>query len=301
MNKLGIIIINYNSPDDTLACIQSVEKNAKDLDPTLLVFDNSESYPLKKSQFSKINLDIHFSKNSKNLGFAGAVNQGLKILVEEEFDYFFLLNNDVVLVDDSLHRMVDCLNNEVSVNIIGGINYFFKQPDKIWQAGFKNNWMSGSVSQIIPKQSYQGVDYVPGSTLLGRMEVVNKIGCFDEQFFHYFEENDFCVRVEKSGGKVVVLSGTRFLHKADGRDRKDSPFIFYYMTRNQLFFITKHRSVLQRIIPFVWLHFYNLLRAVKFDMITEKYVRFTFLKTYFKAISDFWRGNKAQNKNLFPQ
>lgn len=297
MNKLGIIIINYNSPEDTLACIHSVEKYAKDLHPLLLVYDNSEINPLSRSQLSIFNLDIRFFRNSNNLGFAGAVNQGLKTLKEGGFAYFFLLNNDVLLVDKSLERMVECLDNEHSISIVGGINYFMNQPEIIWQSGCHNNWLTGSVKSITPSQSFTKVDYVPGSTFLGRMELVGKIGYFDEQFFHYFEENDYCQRTRKIGGEIAILAKTRFLHKVDGRDRKDSPFIFYYMTRNQLLFLRKHRSFLNRLFPFIWLHGYNFLRSLKYD-IKNQNTGIIFLRTYYYAIIDFWKGRSGKSNYI---
>lgn len=300
MSKIGIIIINYNAPDDTLACIQSVEKYAGKLNPTLLIYDNSDLTLFEPTVLSGCNLDFRYHKNKTNNGFSGAVNQGLKVLKEEGFTYFFLLNNDVLLVDYSLRKMLACLEQNASISIVGGINYYFNKPNQIWQSGFKNNWLTGSVKQLTPSESFFKVDYVPGSTLLGRIELVGRVGYFDEQFFHYFEENDYCYRTAKAGGEVVVLSDTRFLHKADGRDRKDSPFIFYYMTRNQLLFLSKHRNFLRLIIPTIYLHLYNLMRALKYDIISEKWSRFVFLRVYIKATRDFWIGKRGQNKDAFP-
>ncbi len=297
MTKLAIIIINYNSPEDTLACLRSVEWFAPELNPTILLYDNSDEFPLTAAQLDDFEMPIKFQQNSLNLGFAGAVNQGLKYLLEKDFTHFFLLNNDVLLVDDSLHQMLHYLEMHPTVKIVGGINYFENAPDKVWQAGFITRWCTGKVSPVIPVERVEEVDYVPGSTLLADVSLVQEIGLFDERFFHYFEEYDFCVRA-RSVSRVMVLPNTRFIHKVENRDRKDSPFVFYYMTRNQLLFARKHRAWWKRIFSTVYLLLYDFLRAIKFEALQQSFPRFTFINTYFKAVWHFVIGKTGPYPNI---
>lgn len=300
MYKLAIIIINYNSPEDTLECLWSLEKFALDMQPLVLLYDNSDLNPLNSDQLSDFHLNIIFKRNGKNMGFAGAVNEGLAYLQHRDFTHFFLLNNDVVLVDDSLRKMMKFMQENGEVQIAGGVNYYYEQTDKIWQAGFNNKWCTGGVEHVVPQKNAMQVDYVPGSTLLAKVSLISKVGFLDEQFFHYFEENDFCLRAAKIG-KVMVLGETRFLHKADNRDRKDSPFIFYYMTRNYLLFLKKHRVLGKRVFSSFYFLVYNFFRAIKYDVIGKERTAFTFFSSYNTAIWHYFIGKKGQYANLKPQ
>lgn len=297
MYKLAIIIINYNSPKDTLACLQSVEKFALDMQPHILLYDNSDKKPINEGQLAQLKLNIKFQQNVDNIGFSGAVNQALMFLRDSDYTHFFLLNNDVVLVDNSLHKMMHYLKKNQKVQIVGGVNYYYNNPEKVWQAGFRNNWCTGNVTHIPPEKDAAEVDYVPGSTLLGKISLIRKIGLMDEQFFHYFEENDYCMRAAPIG-KVMVLGGTRFLHKVDKRDRKDSPFVFYYMTRNYLLFIKKHRAPGKRVLSTIYFLIYNFFRAVKYDIIGMEQPAFTFMRIYQKAIWHYYKGIKGKYNTI---
>lgn len=284
MFNLGIVIINYEANEDTLACLHSLEAFGLDLNPVVILIDNSETHFFDSQTISNFKLHIHFYKNKTNIGFASAVNQGLEMLEATEADCFLLLNNDILLVDDSLQRMLTFLQLHPKVGVVGGINYFDKQPELLWQAGFKNKWMGGA-AKIIPVSEYERVDYVPGSVFMGRMDLLQQIGFFDENYFMYFEENDFCKRVGAVSREVAILNNTRFLHKADGRDRKDSPFLFYYMSRNEVYFMQKHHTFIQKIIAIPYLCFYNALRALYYEIVnSQKSYRGLFIKSYFYAL-----------------
>ena len=101
--SVAIILVNWNSYDFSVNCINSLNKcnytNFK-----IILVDNGS----KDSSIDKLSLqfkDIHFIKNKSNLGFTGANNIGISKALKDNFDYVMLLNNDTLVKKDFLLEM----------------------------------------------------------------------------------------------------------------------------------------------------------------------------------------------------
>lgn len=246
MCTIAIIIINYNGTQDTLECLASLNKwlpNAKDIHFEVALLDNHSSEAFPVEQISQGGIRIHFYQSDENLGFAGGNNLAIRLISKDisPIDYYFLLNNDTVLVDDSLVRLVSATENS-DYGITGIVNYFYDQPEECWQAGslVRPRCLSGKEVRPSSKQDgrFVDVDTVPGSSLLIKKEVVDKVGLLDERFFAYYEELDWCLRAKENDFKVSFLEGTRLLHKV-GRS-SPSAFKHYLRTRNTLLLYKLH-------------------------------------------------------------
>ena len=94
MKKIITIILNWNSPSDSICCTKSILAQTTPSD--ILLVDNASSDNSVKifQKITQSNSRIRLVKNNKNLGFAGGINSGLKIAIEEQYDYIALLNPD---------------------------------------------------------------------------------------------------------------------------------------------------------------------------------------------------------------
>lgn len=246
MCTVAIIIINYNGTQDTLECLSSLNKclpDAKDIHFEVALLDNHSSEAFPVEQISQGEIKIHFYQSDDNLGFAGGNNLAMRLISKDisTIDYYFLLNNDTVLVDDSLPRLVrETRRSEYGVT--GIVNYYYSHPKECWQAGsfIRANRLSGA--EVDPRGKPDGVfievDSVPGSSLLIKKEITDKIGFLDERFFAYYEELDWCLRAKETGYRVAFLTGTKLLHKV-GRS-STSVFKHYLRTRNTLLLYSIH-------------------------------------------------------------
>lgn len=284
--SVAIVIINYNSNNDTIECLESIDKCCSSNDYTVILVDNASKEPLLEQNLSRFAVPILYIHNIENLGFAGGNNIAIKYIGEHDlkFDYVFLLNNDTVIVDNS----VECLINkmeETGVEIGGLVNYFYDNPIELWQAGshIRPSRLSGKLEIDFNRNSdsFIPVDAIPGSSMMINSHVISEIGLFDERYFAYFEEVDFCVRAKAHGFKVFFLPNTKILHKV-GRSSTSS-LKHYLRSRNTLLFYSlNYRNLM------VIAYLRVILRTIK--LIFKQKKGFSCIKPAIKGAMDFRAG-----------
>lgn len=245
--KLSVIVLNYNNPFDTQECVYSLMKSDFESYELILVdngsTDNSsEIFKELKSKFSNLIL----INNKKNLGFAGGSNDAVK---SARCDYILLLNNDTIVKKDFLAGLMKQASEHPDASIFCPKIYFYDRPDTIWFAGGYIDWKYEGAHIGYGKKDNNAYDtavscaYVTGCAMLIKKEVINKIGLFDESFFAYQEDVDFCVRARKAGYKCMYIPYPHVWHKVGLTSKKQgrmSPFIRYLGTRNKLTMVRKN-------------------------------------------------------------
>lgn len=184
----------------------------------LVVVDNGSSDKSETLPPKIIGKKIKFKliKNKKNLGFAKANNQGYKI---SKGKYLLLLNNDTKLNPDFLNKLVDKMEADLKVGVIqpkifitGKIGILDNAGSFLTKIGFLKHWgFMEKDSKEFSKETE--ILSAKGACMLVRKKLVDKIGLFDESFFSYFEESDFCWRVNLSGSKVIFFPNAAVYHK----------------------------------------------------------------------------------------
>lgn len=243
--KVDIILLNYNGYKDTIECIKSLKNiSYKNLD-IIIVDNNSTDYSEKIIlEFIKNDKNIKFIQTYKNLGFSGGNNIGIKLSLEKKSDYICLLNNDTVVEPDFLEPLIDIMEKDKSIGITSGKIMYYDEPTKIWCAG-------GYIDEIKACGYHYGRDEIdngkfdnnrevtdlPGCLQLIRAEVFEKIGLYEEKYFLYMEDTDFCYRANKAGYKLIYVSSSKIYHKvSSSTGGQNSPTHLYYMARNRLLF-----------------------------------------------------------------
>jgi hypothetical protein len=195
-------------------------------------------------------------RSNTNLGYSGGNNLGIDFALRLfKPDYVLLLNNDTVVDSRFLGELVSASESNSRIGFAGPkILYysFHGRKDVINFAGGKINLWIGGAKHILANQpdnktgeSVTEVDYVEGSCLLARVEMLNKIGLLDPSFFLFWEETDWCVRGRKAGYKCVCVQASRIWHKVGATvTSRDS---FFYNTRNMFWFMRRYATNLQLI------------------------------------------------------
>lgn len=242
---VAIVIVNFNGTEDTVECLKSIDNTISqqnDVNYEIVLVDNGSGKPITSGDICRIISKVHLVPSTKNLGFAGGNNLGLQFLNEHQifFDMVLLLNNDTVLVDDSISRLAIKLKNS-SYGIGGVVNYYYSNPEEIWQAGnmVRPTRLKGlAIKSNVDGNDFVKSDFVPGSSMMIKKEVIDEIGFLDDRFFAYFEESDMSVRAARAGYNTAFLQGTKILHKVG----KASPSVLkhYLRTRNTLLFYEKN-------------------------------------------------------------
>ena len=218
---VSIIIPNYNTKKLTLDCVDSINKTTKGVSYEVIIVDNASSDGSVK-EFAKLttgNRKIQLIKNDKNLGFAKAVNLGIKI---SKGEYILLLNSDTLVLPNSISTLIDFAKKTPNVGVVApqllnidntpqeSVTHF---PSLI--GAVMEYWLGkkGSFELYVPLEDVPiEVDAVVGAAFLIPRKVIDKVGLFDERYFMYFEDLDYCRRVVKRGMKVYYLPASKIIH-----------------------------------------------------------------------------------------
>jgi GT2 family glycosyltransferase len=300
--SICIIVLNWNSPQDTLACLDSLLKipyRAKEI----LVVDNGstdESVCIIKSSFPQVKL----LETGKNMGFVGGNNAGMTYALEEGFDYTLVLNNDTVVNPDFLERLLEVAESDDQIGAVGPkINYFSK-PDVIWSAGGIIDYRHGTTEMKGIGQTDQDqygrmpyqVDFLTGCAILVKRQTLQKIGLLDPRFFMYYEDVEWCVRMTKAGCKIQLVPESIMWHKISPEVRADSPLVYYYMTRNRLLFLKESKLGWK---PWVYTLFVDDFRTMISWTLKPRWKNRRFLRKFITmGIYDAFKGNWGKKENI---
>jgi len=223
---LSVVITHYKTPELLALCIDSIKKTAKNIPHEIIVVDSETSKKTKEFIFSR-HADINFIGFEKNVGYAKLVNAGIK---QAKGKFILILNADIIILEDAIKTMLDHMEADARVGIIGPQLLDFANniqtscfsdptPEAILaRRSFlgKLKWGKDKLKNFTigdwDRKSVREVDWVQGSAMLTRKELVDKIGLMDESFFMYFEDADWCRRFRKGGYKIVYLPSAQMAH-----------------------------------------------------------------------------------------
>jgi GT2 family glycosyltransferase len=183
---------------------------------------------------------------SENLGFTGGNNVGLRYLqTRGEPGLVWILNNDTVVESSALREMVARLVDDPKLGAIGATVFWYDQPERIQVAGGGRLSRWSGFTEVARVQSAARAraprfDFISGACLLIRLDVLRNVGLFDERYFMYSEEVDWCLRMRQAGMQLGYAPRARVWHKGEGSsvprhsDRRD-----YHTVRSALLLIHK--------------------------------------------------------------
>jgi N-acetylglucosaminyl-diphospho-decaprenol L-rhamnosyltransferase len=249
---VSIVIVNWNTRDLLRGCLTSLYDSDGDIAYETVVVDNCSSdgsAAMVRDEFPQ----VHLIESEINGGYAYANNQGLRCF---QARYYLLLNPDTVLPPDALQRMLEFMDAHPEVGIAGpklvmadgeldmACRRSFPTPENSFYKLF-------GLSRLFPNSERFGqynltyldpdevaeVDSVVGAFMMVRREVVEEVGCLDEQYFMYAEDLDWAFRAKRAGWKVYYYPEVTVLHykrqsSQQNKDRADFEFwramyIFY--------------------------------------------------------------------------
>jgi len=242
--KVEILLLNYNGLPDTIECLQSVKKIIYPNYELHLIDNCSEGDDVKilKEKYSHL-YDNLIEVKPKNLGFTGGFNLGVnKLKTGDDLDYFLLLSNDTTVKPDFLNELIKFTEANPEVGVAGPLVFYYHQKDKIYSCGGKLNTFLFSCKfyKFPHKEPKKNLNFISGCAFLIRKSLIEKIGLLDENFFTYWEETDFCLRVKKAGYSIACVPQSIIYHKVAQSNKYLSKRYIYYMVRNNLLLVKKH-------------------------------------------------------------
>ncbi|MCS7092813.1 MAG: polysaccharide biosynthesis C-terminal domain-containing protein [Patescibacteria group bacterium] len=180
------------------------------------------------------------SNEEANLGFGNGVNRGIAKALDDDCQTIIIGNPDISLKN---------LNHQ---EILKGSRFFdiwglaMRQGEKIYYGGQLDRWrLSGGLITQKPKKRFVEVDFVSGSFMIIKRSVIEKIGGFDEKYFLYYEDVDFCYRAKKAGFKIGIDSYLTYDHFEQSKET--NPQKDWYLLRNRFIFFWKYSTLMQKL------------------------------------------------------
>ena len=244
---VAIILVNYNGFNDTVACVESILKSEYQ-EYRIVIVDNGAKDKEKIIQNDFLNKHTDIVASEKNLGFSGGNNLGIQYAKKKyDPDYYLLLNNDTVILNDTLSELVEHCNIIENTGLVTGKIFYYSQPEVIWYAGGVFNYKTGIADQPVlgvdessENNGCIDVTFATGCVMLLPRNVIEKIGLLDEEYFLYAEDTDYCCRIMQAGYKLVYVPSAIIYHKVSASTGNQSAMQQYYMMRNNCYIIKKY-------------------------------------------------------------
>ncbi len=228
---LSIVILNYNAKNFVTQCIQSIENSKKNgYIWDIFVVDNASSdgsvEALQKYHVSSIKYQV--IENKENFGFSKGNNVAVPYVKGR---YILFLNPDTIVNPNTLSFMTRFMDKHPQV---GAATCKLKSPDggldEAAHRGFPTPWnafchffglerlfpklrlFSGYTMGYLPRITTHEIDALSGAFMIVRREAGEKVGWWDEDYFWYGEDIDFCFRLKKAGWKIMYVPTVSILH-----------------------------------------------------------------------------------------
>ncbi len=214
----SIIILAHNQIEHTRLCLDSIRARTP-LPHELILVDNGSTDGTAEyfRSLAERQDNVTLITNGRNLGFAGGNNQGLAVA---RGDCVVLLNNDTVVTDGWLEKMLAALQRHPDMGIVGPMSNYVAGPQLVKEVSYKNleelpafaaEWSRAHAGQA------QDIGRVVGFCLLARRSVIERIGGLDEQFGSgNFEDDDFCLRAGFAGFRICIAQDA-YVHHTGSR------------------------------------------------------------------------------------
>ena len=228
MPQISIVIVTWNSERVLEDCVSSLFEHVPAENFELILVDNHSTDPAYLNAYESRS-NIHVIRNQENLGFAKAVNIGLR---RAGGNYWLILNPDMIFVSNPFPRLLKELNGNPHIGVIGPLLYgtdglpqvenFYPTLPTLWQFIAHRSllaklpvfrWLARRFFHaIIGAAGVYFVDQIPGAFLLFNKDLFGTGPVLEEAYFIWMEDVDFCRRVHDKGLKVAVVADERITH-----------------------------------------------------------------------------------------
>jgi len=270
---VSVIIVNYKRNDLLKNCLNSLYQFSTNFSFEVIVVDNEsddDSIVEVTSKFTNLIL----LRNKKNLGFAKANNQGVKI---SNGKYLLFLNNDTVFIENTILNVIDYVKTHEDKQLITScrlLNKDMSTQNSIYELPTLQNIISSNLFLYIlfrrsKKMNKYHFEYqqqskpISTGVVIGAFLFINKslfenLGEFDERFYFYAEEMDLCKRLIDRGGEVFYLPQFKIIHLGGATTDNVKWFKYKNQTIAYLQYYQKHFNGI-RFSLIIFIHYFGLL------------------------------------------
>ena len=248
---VSVVVVTYNAMPWIERCLETLQGTGAE---TIVVDHGSTDETLETvRRFPGVRLI-----EQENKGLGGGSNAGMRVARGR---YFFLLNSDAWLTEGALERLVAFADEHPEAAVVGPR---LRNPDGSLQRsvrGFPTPWRLATeyffLRKLAPRSRalnafYAGgfdhedmreAEFVMGAAILVRRDAADAVGLFDEDFFMFSEETDWCYRFREAGWKVLFYPGAEVVHVGGATTKQNWLRNYREQIRSHLRFLAKHRGL----------------------------------------------------------
>lgn len=270
--KVSVVILNWNRKKDTIACVKSILGcRQSTFELQMVIVDNGSTddsvVDLKKIDTKGVTYEV--VPTGKNLGYTGGNNIGIRHAQNHGADYILVLNNDTIVHEDLIEELLAAAKRHTRGGVFTPKIYFAKGYEfhkkykaselgkVIWSVGgnidFDNMYGENIGVNEVDREQYNKevvVDFATGAAIFIKAKVVEKVGIFDDKYFMYMEDVDFCMKVKRLGFQIIYVPKAIVWHKVAQSSNIGDDLNDYYIHRNRLLFGSKYASLRTKIALF---------------------------------------------------
>ncbi|WP_068775898.1 glycosyltransferase family 2 protein [Paenibacillus sp. FJAT-26967] len=208
MNRTSIIILTHNQIYLTYLCLESIRRHTPE-PYEIIVVDNGSTDRTVKYLLGQP--DVLLIQNETNLGFAKGCNQGYAAATG---DTILFLNNDTIVTPGWLTRMLSALYSDTIIGMVGPVSNYVsgRQQIPVHYQDFSEAEAFSIQHAAQHKGQRSDERRIVGFCMLVKREVLEEVGCFDEQYgLGNYEDDDLCLRVLNSGYRIQIVYDS-FIH-----------------------------------------------------------------------------------------
>ena len=255
MIDISIIIVNYNTPDLTENCINSIVSQTKDINYEIIVVDNASTDNSKT--ILSADKRIKFISSPRNGGFGYGNNLGMKVAKGK---FFMLLNSDTLLKNNALLAFYKFASQNGDKYIYG---CYLKDSNGIYTNSF-HFFPAFTILQFLkrlihkpsqtPDYTNKEVECICGANMFFSKRAYEESGGFDEKIFLYGEEGELQYRLKQLGYNCFIINTPQIIH-LEGRSMTESHTKQEIKWNSHFYILKKHMNfstyILARIYYFI--------------------------------------------------
>ena len=305
--SLSVVVIDNASSDESVERIEEWMRQSQSPYRVLQTPKDLQEGALENiaSKMGSLGPGFNLVCSHTNLGFCRGNNLGMELAFQSGTDIAVVLNNDTLVSKGFLAPMVDVVENNPDVGVVGGVITYCSDPNIIWYAGGKFNRFltahrlgNGEPLSSLKATGPFDTEWISGCMTLIPAWVYEKTKGFSEEYFIWSEEWDHSLRVSQAGYRLVVVPAARICHKVGKSLGVMKPLNYYYGIRNGLLF---QRKFLPSYLWYLYFGYYLVNRAVRYLQLALV-GRADLALAGFAAIRDFILGRsgmwRAQKRNF---
>ncbi len=237
--QVSCVILNWNGWRDTIACLRAVKNSVYPLAEIIVVDNGSTNESVAKIRTA--HPDVLVLETGRNLGFAGGNNVGIRRALEQGADYVWLLNNDTEPARDALFALVAKAESDAKIAAVSSISYYRDAPSRVeaWGGARVNLWIGYGRNTTQPQHD-DWFHSLNGTSMLVATTALEDVGLLDDNFFLYWEDTDFCLRLRKKGWRIAAAADSRVLHKVNASTGGKKVVLDRYQTASGLRLLRLH-------------------------------------------------------------